>query len=81
MRHRHARRRVALHQREGRAGDLLVLVAGERMDDGAGERRLAGAELAAQREQIPAPGNERELLAQADKLGLADVIDDVGGGD
>ena len=50
MRHRHARRRVALHQREGRARDLLALVAGERMDDGTGERRLAGAELAAQRE-------------------------------
>ena len=81
VRHRHARRRVALHQREGRARDLLVLVAGERMDDGAGERRLAGAELAAQREEIAAARDERQVLAEADKLGLADIVDGVGNGD
>ena len=80
MRHRHARRRVALHQREGRARDLLALVAGERMDHGAGERRLAGAELAAQREEIAAAGHERQVLAQADKLRLADAVDGVGSG-
>ena len=31
--------------------------------------------------QIAAPRHERQVLAQADKLGLADTIDDVGNGD
>ena len=81
MRHGHARRRVALHQREGRAGDLLALVAGERMDHRPGERRLAGAELAAQCEQIATPRDERQVLAEADKLRLGDIVYGVGNGD
>ena len=55
MRNRHAPRRIGLHQRERRAGNLLALVAAERVDDGAGERRLAGAEIAAERDDVAGP--------------------------
>ncbi len=81
MRHRHPRRRVGLHQRERRARDLLVGVAGERPDERAGERRLAGAELARKREQVAAARDESEMLGQAGKRGLADAVNDVRGGD
>ena len=47
-----AGRVVGLDQREGRAWDLERLVAGERPDDRARERRLAGAELARQRDDV-----------------------------
>ena len=80
MRHRHARRRVALHQRERRARDLLALVAGERLDDGTCQRRLAGAEVAAQSQQVAAPCHKRKLRTQAHQRGLAETIDDVGSG-
>ncbi len=80
MRHRHARRRIALHQRERRARYLLALVAGQRLDDGTCQRRLAGAEIAAQSQQVAAPRDERKLLTQAHQLGLTETVDDVGSG-
>ena len=41
------------------------------MNDGAGERRLAGAEIAPQRDDVAGPRRKRDILGEADKLALA----------
>ena len=52
MHQRKPRQLVGLHQREGRARHLDRLVVGEIADQRAGERGLAGAEIARQRDQV-----------------------------
>ena len=55
MMHRAERRVVALHQGEGRARHLQRRIAGGGAQEGAGERGLAGAELAFQQDRIARP--------------------------
>ena len=52
MHQRKARQFVGLHQREGRARHRDVRIVGEVADQRAGERGLAGAEIAGQRHQV-----------------------------
>ena len=54
MMNRRLRRVVGLHQGEGRARHLL-LRPGQGTDEGAGEDRLAGTQIAEQREHIAGP--------------------------
>ena len=65
MHHRKARQLVDLHQREGRARHLNVRVAGEMADHGAGERGLAGAEIARQRDQVAGLQRRRDVGDEA----------------
>jgi hypothetical protein len=79
VRDRHAPRRVGLHERERRARDLLALIAAERADDGAGERRLAGPELAPERDEVSGAGGKGDVLGEPGKLALPDAGDGAGG--
>ena len=52
MDHRPSRRVIGLHQGEGRARRLQIRGLDKRADQTAGESRLSGAEIAAQRDEI-----------------------------
>ena len=79
-----ARTVIDLHQREGRARDLQLRLAGEDADEGAGQRRLAGAEAARQGHEIAGlqflGQNAREALRRFvvgkrhDPCGLRNVL-------
>ena len=62
---RKARQVIGLHQREGRARHRNVRIVGQKPDHGAGERGLAGAEIAGQRHQIAGIERGRDIHHQA----------------
>ena len=79
-----ARTVIDLHQGEGRARDLQLRLAGEKAHEGAGQRRLAGAEAAGQGHEIAGfqllGQNAREALRRCvvgkrhDPCGLRNVL-------
>ncbi len=69
MLHRHARV-VGLHQREGRARHFEGRVVGQRPDQRPGQRRLAGAEIALQRQHVAGAQRHGEILAEPCGRGL-----------
>ncbi len=65
MRNRDAVGPIELAEREGRARDLVVVVADERSDQRARERRFARAEIAVQRHHVADAHLQREALREA----------------
>ena len=64
MRNRNAQV-VALHQREGRARNFERVVVGHGAQEGAGERRFAGAEIAGKRQAVAGFQRQRQILAES----------------
>jgi len=71
---RQLRHLIGLHQREGRARHLF-LAPGAGADKGAGKARLAGAELALQRDDIAAPGETRQARGKSRRGGFVMQLD------
>jgi hypothetical protein len=62
---------VGLDQREGRARHLEAFaLRAQRLDEGAGERRLAAAEIAADRQAVAGAHEQRKLARQGRRRGL-----------
>jgi hypothetical protein len=70
-----AGRFVALRQREGRAWNIKRWISGEVADQGAGERRLAGSEIAFEAKRISGLEEKSDVVGKTDDAGLGQIAE------
>jgi hypothetical protein len=64
-----------LHQRECRTWDVESRIAGEGADQGAGERRFAGSEIAFKAERVSGLEKKSNVVGKTDNAGLGQIAE------